>query len=88
MEIIDELENNHRGIYSGGLGYISFAGEMDLAIIIRTILIDGDTGYLQAGGGIVYDSDPEAELQETKNKMAGMLKAIEFARHGLKGELK
>lgn len=88
MEIIDELENNHRGIYSGGLGYISFAGEMDLAIIIRTILIDGDTGYLQAGGGIVYDSDPEAELQETKNKMAGMLKAVEFARHGLKGELK
>jgi anthranilate synthase component 1 len=43
---------------------------------------------LQAGGGIVYDSDPEAELLETKNKMAGMLKAIEFARHGLKGELK
>ena len=52
MEIIDELENNDRGIYSGGLGYISFAGEMDLAIIIRTIIIDGDVGYLQAGGGI------------------------------------
>jgi len=88
MEIIDELENNHRGIFSGGLGYISFAGEMDIAIIIRTIILDGDIGYLQAGGGIVYDSDPEAELQETKNKMAGMLKAVEFARHGLKGELK
>jgi anthranilate synthase component 1 len=88
MEIIDELENNHRGIYSGGLGYISFAGEMDLAIIIRTIIIDGDVGYLQAGGGIVYDSEPETELQETKNKMAGMLRAIDFARKGLKGELK
>jgi anthranilate synthase component I len=88
MEIIDELENNHRGIYAGGLGYISFTGEMDMAIIIRTIVIDKKTAYLQAGGGIVYDSDPEAELQETKNKMAGMMRALEFARSGLKGELK
>lgn len=88
MEIIDELENNHRGIYAGGLGYISFAGEMDMAIIIRTIVIDGNSAYLQAGGGIVYDSNPEDELQETKNKMAGMLRALEFARAGLQGELK
>lgn len=88
MEIIDELENNHRGIYAGGLGYISFTGEMDMAIIIRTIVMDDTSAYLQAGGGIVYDSDPEAELQETKNKMAGMLRALEFARSGLKGELK
>ncbi|WCL51290.1 anthranilate synthase component I [Leptospira sp. GIMC2001] len=88
MELIDELENNHRGIYGGGLGYISFAGEMDMAIIIRTIIIDDKGAYLQAGGGIVYDSDPETELQETKNKMAGMLKALEYARAGLRGELR
>ncbi|MCC5814297.1 MAG: anthranilate synthase component I [Leptospira sp.] len=88
MQIIDELENNHRGIYAGGLGYISFAGEMDMAIIIRTIVIDDKSAYLQAGGGIVFDSDPQAELTETKNKMAGMLRALEFARAGLKGELK
>lgn len=88
MEIIDELENNHRGIYAGGLGYISFTGEMDMAIIIRTMVIDNNSAYLQAGGGIVFDSDPEAELLETKNKMAGMLRALEFARAGLKGDLK
>jgi len=88
MQIIDELENNHRGIYAGGLGYISFAGEMDMAIIIRTIIIDEKSAYLQSGGGIVYDSDPEAELQETKNKMAAMIRALEFARRGLKGDLK
>lgn len=85
MEIIDELENNHRGIYAGGLGYISFAGEMDMAIIIRTIIVDNKYGYIQSGGGIVFDSDPETELQETKNKMAAMIRAIEFGRQGLKG---
>ncbi|XDD49929.1 anthranilate synthase component I [Leptospira sp. WS92.C1] len=88
MEIIDELENTRRAIYSGALGYISFSGESDLAIIIRTIVFYGDTAYLQAGGGVVYDSVPELELEETKNKMAALLKAVEFARNGLKGEWK
>ncbi|TGK33441.1 anthranilate synthase component I [Leptospira gomenensis] len=88
MEIIDELETTRRAIYSGALGYISFSGESDLAIIIRTIVFYGDEAFLQAGGGVVYDSVPESELEETKNKMAALLKAVEFARNGLKGEWK
>lgn len=88
MEIIDELEATRRAIYSGALGYISFSGESDLAIIIRTIVFYGDTAFLQAGGGVVYDSVAELELEETKNKMAALLKAVEFARNGLKGEWK
>lgn len=88
MEIIDELETTRRAIYSGALGYISFSGESDLAIIIRTIVFYGDTAFLQAGGGVVYDSVAESELEETKNKMAALLKAVEFARNGLKGEWK
>ncbi|TGM53332.1 anthranilate synthase component I [Leptospira adleri] len=88
MEIIDELETTRRAIYSGALGYISFSGESDLAIIIRTIVFYGDTAFLQAGGGVVYDSVAELELEETKNKMAALLKAVEFARNGLKGEWK
>lgn len=88
MEIIDELETTQRAIYSGALGYISFSGESDLAIIIRTIVFYGDTAFLQAGGGVVYDSIPESELEETKNKMAALLKAVEFARNGLRGEWK
>lgn len=88
MEIIDELETTRRAIYSGALGYISFSGETDLAIIIRTIVFYKDTAFLQAGGGVVYDSVPELELEETKNKMAALLKAVEFARNGLKGEWK
>ncbi|MGQ2871971.1 chorismate-binding protein, partial [Leptospira santarosai] len=88
MEIIDELEPTRRAIYSGALGYISFSGESDLAIIIRTIVFYGDTAFLQAGGGVVYDSVAELELEETKNKMAALLKAVEFARNGLKGEWK
>ncbi|MBM9500956.1 anthranilate synthase component I [Leptospira sp. 201903071] len=88
MEIIDELETTRRAIYSGALGYISFSGESDLAIIIRTIVFYGDTAFLQAGGGVVFDSVAELELEETKNKMAALLKAVEFARNGLKGEWK
>ncbi|RHX88114.1 anthranilate synthase component I [Leptospira stimsonii] len=88
MEIIDELETTRRAIYSGALGYISFSGESDLAIIIRTIVFYGDNAFLQAGGGVVYDSVAELELEETKNKMAALLKAVEFARNGLKGEWK
>lgn len=68
MEIIDELENVRRGIYAGALGYFSYTGDMDLCIAIRTLVFKNKTAYLQAGAGIVYDSDPSSEYQETINK--------------------
>ncbi|PJZ68063.1 anthranilate synthase component I [Leptospira perolatii] len=86
MEIIDELENTRRGIYSGALGYISYSGDTDMAIVIRTITFYGERAFLQSGGGVVYDSSPEGELEETKNKLAALLRAVDFARNGLKGE--
>ncbi|MFA4967742.1 MAG: anthranilate synthase component I [Candidatus Margulisiibacteriota bacterium] len=79
MEIIDELENVRRGPYAGAIGYFSFSGEMDTCITIRTILFLKGRAYVQAGGGVVADSDPEAEYKETQNKAKGMLKAIELA---------
>jgi anthranilate synthase component 1 len=83
MEIIDELEPSRREIYGGAVGYISFDGNMDLAIAIRTLVVHGDQIHLQAGAGIVADSDPEAEYQETINKAQGVVKAVELARKGL-----
>ncbi|MFA6940035.1 MAG: anthranilate synthase component I [Clostridiaceae bacterium] len=68
MEIIDELENLRRGVYAGALGYFSYTGDMDLCIAIRTVVFKNKTAYLQAGAGIVYDSDPALEYQETINK--------------------
>lgn len=79
MEIIDELENLGRGPYSGAVGYFSFSGNLDSAITIRTVIVKGDTAYIQAGAGIVADSVPEREYQETVNKAKGMIKAIELA---------
>jgi len=79
MEIIDELENTKRGPYAGAVGYFSFSGEMDTCITIRTILLLKGKAYVQAGGGVVADSDPEAEFEETRNKARGMLKAVELA---------
>lgn len=79
MEIIDELENIGRGPYAGAIGYFSFSGNLDSAITIRTIIVKGDTAYIQAGAGIVADSVPEREYQETVNKAKGMVKAIELA---------
>ncbi|MFP4654877.1 MAG: anthranilate synthase component I [Methanohalobium sp.] len=76
MEIIDELENTPRGIYGGGVGYYSWNGDADFAIVIRTLLINGDTAYVQAGAGIVADSAPENEYEETERKMAAMMSAI------------
>jgi len=78
MEIIDELENLRRGPYAGAIGYFSFSGEMDTCITIRTILLSRGRAYVQAGAGIVADSDPSAEYQETCNKARGMLKALEL----------
>jgi anthranilate synthase component 1 len=83
MEIIDELENVRRGPYAGGCGYISFSGEMDTCILIRTMVVKDGKVYVQAGAGIVYDSDPEREYEETVNKAKALLRAVEFAENGL-----
>ncbi|MDX2479819.1 MAG: anthranilate synthase component I [Desulfuromusa sp.] len=83
MEIIDELEPVRREVYGGAVGYFSFSGNMDLAIAIRTLQIEKDRFYLQAGAGIVADSDPEMEYQETLNKARGVKRAIEMANRGL-----
>ena len=83
MEIIDELEPARREIYGGAVGYFSFSGNMDMAIAIRTLVVRDGRIHLQAGAGIVADSDPEAEYQETLNKARGVTRAIELAREGL-----
>jgi anthranilate synthase component 1 len=83
MEIIDELEPTRRGPYSGGCGYISFSGDMDTCILIRTMVVKDGVAYLQAGAGIVYDSEPVREYEETENKAKAMFQAVEFAEKGL-----
>ncbi len=83
MEIIDELEPVRRGPYSGGCGYISFSGDMDTCIVIRTIVLKDGVAYIQAGAGIVYDSVPEREYEECVNKAAALFRAIDFAERGL-----
>jgi len=77
MEIIDELEPHRRGPYGGAVGYIDFTGNMDTCIALRTIVVQGGTAYVQAGAGIVADSNPASEYEETLNKARGLLKAIE-----------
>ncbi|HMB02637.1 MAG TPA: anthranilate synthase component I [Isosphaeraceae bacterium] len=79
MQIIDEVEPNRRGPYAGAVGYIDFTGNMDTCIALRTLVLQGRTAYVQAGGGVVYDSVPGAEYEETVNKARGLLKAIEIA---------
>jgi anthranilate synthase component 1 len=83
MEIIDEFEPHRRGVYGGAVGYFSFSGNMDLAIAIRTLMIEDQRILLQAGAGIVADSDPEMEYQETLNKARGVRRAIDLANQGL-----
>lgn len=83
MEIIDELEPTRRGSYAGAVGYFSFSGNLDTCITIRTILIKGNTAYISVGGGVVADSVPANEFQETMNKAKAMLHAIEMAEEGL-----
>jgi anthranilate synthase component 1 len=85
MEIIDELEPTRRGPYAGAIGYFSFEGNMDTAITIRTIVVKDGAAYVQAGAGIVADSVPESEYQETLNKARALLKALEMAERGLCG---
>jgi anthranilate synthase component 1 len=87
MEIIDELELTKRGIYGGACGYLSFGGEMDLAIAIRTGVIKDGTLYVQAAAGVVADSVPEMEWQETENKARAVLRAAEQVQDGLDGEI-
>ncbi len=83
MEIIDELEPVKRGVYAGAAGYLGFHGDMDLAIAIRTAVLKDGHIHVQAGAGIVADSDPDAEWQETRSKARAMLRAAEMAEAGL-----
>jgi anthranilate synthase component 1 len=83
MEIIDEMEPTKRGIYGGAVGYLAFSGEMDLAIAIRTAIIKDGLLFIQSGAGIVADSNPEAEWEETQNKARALVRAAELAQAGL-----
>ena len=83
MEIITELEPADRGIYAGALGYLDFSGNLDTCIAIRTIVTKGKQALFQAGAGIVADSIPEREFDETLGKASALKAAIEFAERGL-----
>ena len=77
MQIIEELEPDRRGIYTGSLGYLSFTGDMDFNILIRTILKKGNQIHFGVGGGIVADSEPEKEYQETLVKARALIEAVQ-----------
>jgi len=79
MQVIDEVEPQRRGPYGGAVGYIDFTGNMDTCIALRTLVLQGRNAYVQAGGGVVFDSVPGDEYEETVNKARGLLKAIEIA---------
>ncbi len=79
MQIIDELEPVRRGPYAGAIGYLSYGGDLDTCICIRTMIVKDGVAYIQAGAGIVADSDPQREFEETQNKAAALLRAIELA---------
>lgn len=83
MEIIEELEPERRGPYAGSVGYFGFTGNMDFCITIRTFVMDGEDLWVQAGAGIVADSDPEMEFEETMNKSRGLRRAVELAEKGI-----
>ncbi len=83
MQIIDELEPNRRGLYAGAVGYFSFSGNMDMCINIRTVVVKKHQAFIQAGAGIVADSNSEHEYEETCNKARAMMKAVELAEQGL-----
>jgi anthranilate synthase component 1 len=85
MEIIDELEPRKRGPYAGAVGYVDFGGSMDTCIALRTAVLKDGMAYVQAGAGIVADSVPAAEYEETVNKARGMLVAIELTKRRLAG---
>jgi para-aminobenzoate synthetase component 1 len=79
MEIIDELEPTKRSVYTGSIGYLGFNEDMDINIVIRTFLVKEGKAYFQVGGGIIYDSDPEAEYLETLDKGRALIRALEAA---------
>jgi anthranilate synthase component 1 len=83
MEIIDALEPSRRGIYAGAVGYVDFSGTLDTCIAIRTMVVTDETAYVQAGAGIVADSDPEREYEETRDKAAALRQAMRVAADGL-----
>jgi anthranilate synthase component 1 len=83
MEIIASLEPDRRGIYAGAIGYLDFAGNLDFCIAIRTVVIRGQKALVQAGAGIVADSNPTAEFEETRDKARALLRALELAQRGL-----
>jgi anthranilate synthase component 1 len=83
MEIIEELEPSRRGPYAGAVGYVGFSGNMDTCINIRTVVVKGRQAFIQAGAGIVADSDPNTEYIETCNKGKAMMRAVEMAEKGL-----
>ena len=83
MQIINELEPGTRGLYAGAVGYLDFAGNLDFCIAIRSILLEDGKAYIQSGGGIVADSNPTAEFEETRDKARAMIRALELAQAGL-----
>ena len=83
MQIIRDLEPSGRGIYAGAVGYLDFAGNLDCCITIRTVIMSGGKAYVQAGAGIVMDSNPAAEYEETRDKAQALLRALELAQQGL-----
>ena len=82
MEIIDDLEPTRRSVYTGSLGYIGFNGDMDLDIVIRTIIVKEGKACFQVGGAIVYDSQPEAEYIETLDKGKALIRALNLSSQG------
>jgi anthranilate synthase component 1 len=83
MQIINTLEPSARGIYAGAVGYLDFAGNLDFCIAIRTIVLEAGKAYVQAGAGIVADSNPTAEYEETRDKARAMMRALDLALSGL-----
>jgi anthranilate synthase component 1 len=83
MQIVGELEPTRRDLYGGAVGYLDFAGNLDFCIAIRTIAMHGSRATVQAGAGIVADSDPAAEYQESRDKAGAMLQALEMAEGGI-----
>ena len=83
MQIIRDLEPSGRGLYAGAVGYLDFAGNLDFCIAIRTIIMSEGKAYVQAGAGIVMDSNPTAEYEETRDKARALLTALQLAQAGL-----
>src|SRR3954468_13316167 len=83
MQIINDLEPSGRGLYAGAVGYLDFAGNLDFCIAIRTVIMSSGNAYVQAGAGIVMDSNPTAEYEETRNKAQALLRALQLAQQGL-----